>query len=662
LNSLSFDETGSLVLKYELSGDYATDYDIDEYLIEAGFKTNSRNPSEIFYVYPKTSDKVKLSKTANFVIKEFERKFGKGNLKVDRGIENTVTDLEYEKNLYQTAIRKGLEIKDRKNYDLPIPSNFKRQLMDFQKESVAHLLAVNNGANFSVPGSGKTTITYAVISYWLQKGIIEKIMVIGPTASFTPWEEEYQACFGKPPRSIRIKGDIAGYLERVGDSTDLFLLHYQTSNSKRLELMNFLSHYKTVLVVDESHNIKSPELKKWASAALFLAPFAKRRVILSGTPMPNNAKDLWTQITFLWPHDFPFGNDRTFMDYVDHRGLGQHHRQTLNALFARIKKDDLGLPKPNFKEIPVTLSKHQRHIYDVIAAKTLEDIESLEEHSKLHKFRIAKMIRLLQTASNPSLLYEMAHEFDVDSPLFESPKAMVSSELGFEVDSIDISDLVKLSTHESITRYSELEIPRKIVEASTIARKLVDKGEKVIIWSSFLLNMDVFNEGPLKDLNPILISGKVSRDHEDHPNRDELVNQFKNDPDSKILIATAASLGESVSLHRNLKGEQVCTNAIYLDRNFNGAQFMQSVDRIHRIGMDPNATVNYYLIIGKDTIDEQINQRLLEKWQDMTNALNDPFLQDIEFDVQDESPDEFEKDYQSLVQHLRELKRKQNAN
>ena len=116
--------------------------------------------------------------------------------------------------------------------------------------------------------------------------------------------------------------------------------------------MNVHSNYKTVLIVDESHNIKNPELRKWASSALFLAPFAKRRVILSGTPMPNDAKDLWTQITFLWPHDFPLGNSRTYMDYVDHRGLGQHHRQTLNALFARIKKGDLGLPKPNFTEVP----------------------------------------------------------------------------------------------------------------------------------------------------------------------------------------------------------------------------------------------------------------------------------------------------------------------
>lgn len=662
MNSLNVDETGGLVLKYQFSGDYETDYDINEFLIDGvGFTEKTKSDSEIIYAFPKTIDKVKLSKTAKFVIDFFEKKLGKESLELSQSVEKIIIDLEYEKSLYQIAIKKGTEIKNKSFHDPQIPSSFKRQLKDFQKESVEHLLAVNNGANFSVPGSGKTTITLAVIANWLENGIVEKIMVIGPSSSFVPWEEEFEACFGRKPRSLRIRGEFAEILEKVGDSIDLFLLHYQTSNTKKKELSNFLNHYKTVLIIDESHNIKSPELKKWASAAIDLAPFAKRRIILSGTPMPNDGRDLWTQITFLWPHDHPLGSRFSYTDYVKKRGLGPNHMSTLNALFARIKKDDLGLPKPNFMKVPVELGDVQREIYDVIAAKTLEDIESLEEQAKLDTFRIARMIRLLQTASNPSLLFEMSHEFDVDNPLFESPHEAVSSQLGFDVDAIDTRDLKKSSVYDKIIKYSELELPRKIAKASTIARELVDKGEKVIIWSSFLLNMDVFNEGPLKDLHPILINGKISRNHYDHPNRDEEIDKFKNDPDYKILIATPATLGESVSLHKNLRGETVCKNAIYLDRNFNGAQFMQSVDRIHRIGME-NVTVSYYLLIGNNTIDEKIHDRLLEKWEDMTRALNDPFLQNIEFKVCEESPEKSQKDFQSLVEHLRDLKRKQNGN
>ena len=53
--------------------------------------------------------------------------------------------------------------------------------------------------------------------------------------------------------------------------------------------------------------IKNPKGGTWANNILSLAPFAERRMVLSGTPMPNNFKDLWNQIQFLWPGNNPLG-------------------------------------------------------------------------------------------------------------------------------------------------------------------------------------------------------------------------------------------------------------------------------------------------------------------------------------------------------------------
>ena len=39
---------------------------------------------------------------------------------------------------------------------------------------------------------------------------------------------------------------------------------------------------------------------------------ATKRAILSGTPMPHEWDDLWTQITFLWPFNEPLGTRRQF--------------------------------------------------------------------------------------------------------------------------------------------------------------------------------------------------------------------------------------------------------------------------------------------------------------------------------------------------------------
>ena len=271
----------------------------------------------------------------------------------------------------------------------------------------------------------------------------------------------------------------------------------------------------------------------------------------------------------------------------------------------------------------------------------------IREQARLQKFRLAKMIRLLQTASNPSLLHEMSDTFDVNSDTFAEEFGMAPT----------IPNLPKIddSIMDQVTNYAKFEIPSKIVKASALTKELVDKGNKVIIWSSFIHNMYVL-QNMLRDLDPIVINGNVTRDLDTPGNRDELINKFKNGTAS-VLIASPASLGESVSLHKNMKGNNVCNHAIYLDRNFNGAQYMQSMDRIHRIGMDRSVLVEYHLIIAKDTIDEVINSRLNEKWQNMLNALNDDMLESLDINPLPKSIDdtEFNKDYQATINYLREM-------
>jgi SNF2 family DNA or RNA helicase len=268
----------------------------------------------------------------------------------------------------------------------------------------------------------------------------------------------------------------------------------------------------------------------------------------------------------------------------------------------------------------------------------------------MQKFRMARMIRLLQTASNPSMLDEKSYKFDVDSEQF-----------GFNQDWLDsskeeakISGISDTSFYDKVKNYSKYEIPSKLVAAEKIAQDLMKQGHKVIIWSSFKLNMYVFQDELFKDQNPILINGDISDNPDDPENRDQRISEFKLDTNPRVLIATAASLGESVSLHKHL-GKKVCSDAIYLDRNFNGAQFMQSMDRIHRIGMDKDTVVNYHLIVAKKTIDEKIHERLWEKNMDMHHALNSRDLEPLDYDGNIIAPTsaEFDKDYNALVDHLR---------
>ena len=107
----------------------------------------------------------------------------------------------------------------------------------------------------------------------------------------------------------------------------------------------------------------------------------------------------------------------------------------------------------------------------------------MRDKARLQKFRVAKMIRLLQAASNPTLIYEKSDDFDVTNEEFGIPKQKVS------LSSIKKEDP---DTYEKVVNYSKKEIPAKLVEATKLTKELLAKGEKVIIWSSFVTNMLIF--------------------------------------------------------------------------------------------------------------------------------------------------------------------------
>jgi hypothetical protein len=88
-----------------------------------------------------------------------------------------------------------------------------------------------------------------------------------------------------------------------------------------------------------------------------------------------------------------------------------------------------------------------------------------------------------------------------------------------------------------------------------------------------------------------------------------------------ILSALRESGGAAtISLH------QVCHNAIYLDRTFNAAHYLQSEDRIHRFGLKPNQETLIEIVECVNTVDETVRNRLGYKIGKMAEALDDSSL------------------------------------
>jgi SNF2 family DNA or RNA helicase len=116
-----------------------------------------------------------------------------------------------------------------------------------------------------------------------------------------------------------------------------------------------------------------------------------------------------------------------------------------------------------------------------------------------------------------------------------------------------------------------------------------------------------------------------------------------------VLIANPAAMSEGVSLH------QVCNDAVYLDRTFNAGQYLQSLDRIHRLGLGPDVTTNISFLLTTGTIDEVIDTRIREKALRLGEMLDDPDLTTMALPSDDDYGPAIETDDDliALFAHLR---------
>lgn len=502
-----------------------------------------------------------------------------------------------------------------------------RRLLDYQQVSVARHLVARNSADFSVPGSGKTTVALA---YWAMCRRSEPdlgLWVIGPLSSFRPWEEEFEACFGRAPRALRIRGNAAQRARSLENAHgfEMLLASYQGAWRDGADFTRALQQRPWLLVLDEAHYIKSAT-GVLSEAVRRLAPYAARRVILTGTPMPRGPLDLWSQFTFLWPSEGLLGNAVQFdmRCRTPPNTLIAELQQELRPFFHRTCKDDLGLPRPE-ATYPVIAAEDvpasQRLIIRLIERKTLEEARYLSKRDRayLRRWRRARVIRMLQAASNPLLLaaaltLDQIMAFDDED---EARQDVPADEVAMPIDD-NHSDLAL-----ALRQYQRSRLrAAKLAHVEDRCRALVAEGHKVVIWTVFLGNVDALAHA-LTDLRPLTITGAVplyeaDDDDEAEGSRERRVELFKQVPDRRVLIANMGACGESISLHK------VCQHAIYLERNFNAAQFVQSLDRIHRQGMLPGTTAHVEIPSLPCAIERVLNRRLSERQRRLYELLNDP--------------------------------------
>lgn len=487
-----------------------------------------------------------------------------------------------------------------------------RQLYPLQLLSAYHLAFSQNAANFSVPGAGKTTIVYGSYAYLhnLPEGNWKRIgalVVVGPLSSFQPWEDEYEACFKKRPVVVRLDGtmgltDKKNYL-LSGKPADLTLVSYGSLDSLRRYLAAFLEKCTAMLVLDEAHKVKNTAGGTWATAALSLASHASARVVLTGTPAPNGYEDLYNLFEFIWPKR----NVSRFQvnQLADMSKSEEDERiprllHNIEPYYLRIRKSDLHLPPIDNRPLQlVDMSPLHRKIYDELEYLYVEGlINSNLDDDRTRSSAFAKIIRLMQAASNPIVLLRAHFSSDNDLTL---PDSML--------------EMIKL--------FSKTEVPAKFKVAKDVVEQSLVNGEKILVWTHFISTLETM-EQYLKGAGieaKTLYGGTPTGEYceEDEATlqtREAIIKEF-NDPKSSlgVVIANPAAVAESISLHH------ACHTALYLERGFNAAQYLQSRDRIHRYGLSEGVVTTYYKLACRDTIDEVVDERLLMKEERMMRVV-----------------------------------------
>jgi SNF2 family DNA or RNA helicase len=457
-------------------------------------------------------------------------------------------------------------------------------LTDFQKRDIAKLLQLENGANFSVPGAGKTRVAWAVFDALREAGKVDRILVACPKSAFESWQLEAEVCYGE-------RAPVVGILDGSAlPECDALLVNYERLPDAQVRLTAWMRQAKTLLVLDEAHRTKLGPAGAWGSACLAMGAYAVSRLILTGTPAPNGPKDLENLFGFVWP-----GQGRAAVTRALVGNELPAASRLLQPLFTRTTKAELALPPVDRAIRRVPLPPLHRELYDALVGQSSERLRGHEQDAEALG-RI--LMYLIMAATSPALLSTGATKYE---PLpYRVPPLSVPA-------NSSLGDLLKNLPH--------YELSPKYVEAASIARGNAELGRKTLIWSTFVRNLTSLGQLS-QQLNPAVIhGGTVDREAE--------LRRFRQDPDCWVLLSNPATLGEGVSLHHD------CHDAVYVDRDFSAGRYLQSLDRIHRLGLSPDARTQVTVLIGERTIDEVIEQRLAKKLEFMGGILDDAAVQQL---------------------------------
>jgi len=433
-------------------------------------------------------------------------------------------------------------------------------------------------------GLGKTLSILSYFASLKAQKKAELLLVVCPNSLTRNWIREFGQWFPELKGTL-ISGDRASkawalrLLNSGAIEFDLIVVNYEAVRLPYItpELENLVTNRETLLCLDESQRVKNPTSKTF-KALTGIASRCKRRVLLSGTPTPRDVSDLWAQLRLLdggerlgksyyrWLESIAeLGNEHS--DYAVKRFIPEEVAESVarvqEILLRRRKEQVINLPPKTFLIRDVKMTGNQRERYDEIREGLLIRMRSLSGEQYVRDITniLEEYLRAVQVASNPRLI----------DPQWSGT-------------------------------------PAKFAELDEIVNEVVEQnGGKIVIWSNYLGNIRELTDR-YKHLGAASFSGEVSA-----VDRDNTVRAFQNGADLRILVAVPAAGGVGITL-------TAAQTAVYMDKTWNAEHWMQSVDRIHRIGQ--KGTVSIVSLLACK-VDEIMHWSLVKKERAQAEVLGD---------------------------------------
>lgn len=429
-------------------------------------------------------------------------------------------------------------------------------------------------------GCGKTLTTIAVAGALYNLGKIDRVLVVAPTSVCSVWPHDLNQFATFPWEARVLLGDKKKRLKALNELENwpfkalrIAVINYESTH--RDGIFEALAAYKPDLIVcDESQRIKNPSAAQ-SKALHKLGDAAPFRMILSGTPVQNNAVDLYSQYRFLDPavygaNFYAFKNRYCIMGgYGQHQIVGYRNMDELvekeHSVAYRVTKEEcLDLPQQTFINRYVQFTDAEQAIYEQLRKSSFLELETGENVTATTI--LTMYLRLMQLTGGFLTADESTR-----------PKQVNTAKLDALVDIVD--DYV------------------------------VDAGKKLVIFARFRAEIAAIeNLLRLRKIQYGSIYGDVPMEE-----RGKIVDDFQTNPDTKVFVAQIQTAGLGITLH-------AASTAVFYSYDYNYANYAQALARIHRIGQ--RLPVTYIHLVVDGSIDEKI-LAALENKEDMAKTVVD---------------------------------------